>query len=190
MPPQKLPHTPVLRTRRLILRPVRAKDAPAIQRRFPKWEIVRWLDAGVPWPYPPDGAANFVAACLDEMEHDEKSHWAIILRTGPADLVGIINLWPDDGTNSGQCGFWLDGEFQGQGLMTEAVDRVTDYAFGELGWPCLYLTNAQENRASRRIKEKQGARLVDFRIAQCVSGRVSQMVWELTRKDWIARRPA
>ena len=61
-----------------------------------------------------------------------------------------------------QRGFWLDPAFQGQGLMTEAADRVTDYAFRELGWPCLWLSNAQDNHASRRIKEKQGARLVDL----------------------------
>ena len=63
-------------------------------------------------------------------------------------------------------GFWLDPAFQGRGLMTEAADRVTDYAFRHLGWPCLWLSNAQENLASRRIKEKQGARnSVDIRSA-------------------------
>ena len=65
-----------------------------------------------------------------------------------------------------QRGFWLDPEYQGQGLMTEAADRVTDYAFRELGWPYLWLRNAQENHASRRIKEKQGARLVDLLIVR------------------------
>jgi [ribosomal protein S5]-alanine N-acetyltransferase len=190
MLPYKMPPTPVLRTPRQILRPVRSKDAPVIQRRFPRWEIVRWLDAKVPWPYPPDGAATFVAACLDEMARGEKSHWAIVQRSGPVDLIGFINLWPDDGTNSGQRGFWLDPDFHGRGLMTEAANRVTDYAFKDLGWPSLCLTNTQENHASRRIKERQGARLIDLRIGQCVSGQVSQMVWQLTRDDWLARQPA
>jgi len=190
MPPTKMPPTPVLQTPRLILRPVRTKDAPVIQRRFPKWEIVRWLDAKVPWPYPANGAATFVEACLGEMARGEKSHWAIVPRSGPADLIGLINLWPDDGTDSGQRGFWLDPGFHGRGLMTEAADRVTDYAFRELGWPSLCLTNAQPNLASRRIKEKQGARLVDMKIAQCVSGQVTQMVWQLSREDWLARPPA
>lgn len=189
MPTLKMPATPVLQTPRLVLRPVRTKDAPVIQRRFPKWEIVRWLDAKVPWPYPADGAATFVAQCLEEMARGEKSHWAIVPRTGPADLIGMINLWPDDGSGQGQRGFWLDLAFHGQGLMSEAADKVTDYAFRKLGWPCLWLTNAQENDPSRRIKEKQGARLVDLMIAQSVSGHVSQMIWQLTREDWLARRP-
>jgi [ribosomal protein S5]-alanine N-acetyltransferase len=184
-----MPPTPVLRTPRLVLRPVCAKDAPVIQRRFPKWEIVQFLAAHVPWPYPPNGGAHFVARSLEEMARGEKSHWAIVPRKGPADLIGVIDLWPDDGTSRDMRGFWLDPAFQGQGLMTEAADRVTDYALLELGWPCLYLTNAQANYASRRIKEKQGARLIDLRNARCVCGQVPQMVWEITRKDWLARQP-
>jgi len=185
-----MPPTPVLHTPRLVLRPVRSKDAPEIQRRFPRWDVVKWLNTDVPWPYPPDGAATYVARCREEMANGEKSHWAIVPRKGPADLIGLIHLWPDDGTGRDQRGFWLDPDFQGKGLMTEAANRVTDYAFRELGWPCLWLTNAQENHASRRIKEKQGARLVELLLSRCVSGPVEQMVWQLTAKDWMARQSA
>lgn len=188
MPPDKLPPTPVLHTPRLVLRPVRTKDAPVIQRRFPKWEIVRWLDAQVPWPYPPDGAATYVAASLAKMARGESCHWAIIPRTGPADLVGVIDLRIDDLSPIGQRGFWLDPDYQGRGLMTEAADRVADYAFRELGWPCLRFANAQDNHASRRIHEKQGARLIDLLIGRCVTGQVPHMLWELGREDWLARR--
>jgi RimJ/RimL family protein N-acetyltransferase len=185
-----MPPTPVLQTPRLVLRPVRSKDAPVIQRRFPHWEVVRWLDAKIPWPYPVDGAATFVAACLEQMARGDKSHWAIIPRSGPADLIGIIDLWPDDGVTRDQRGFWLDPEFHGKGLMTEAAERVTRYAFCELGWPHLWLSNAQDNHPSRRIKEKQGARLVDLMIGEHVGGRGPKMVWLLTQEDWMARQAA
>jgi RimJ/RimL family protein N-acetyltransferase len=188
MSSRKIPPTPVLHTPRLVLRPLRSKDAPVIQRRFPRWEVVQWLDAKIPWPYPPDGASTFVAACLQEMAGGDKSHWAIVPRTGPADLIGVISLWPDDGVHRDQRGFWLDPDFQGRGLMTEAADRVTDYAFRELAWPHLWLSNAQGNAASRRIKEKQGARLVDLGIRQFVGGETSQMIWRLGRDDWLARQ--
>lgn len=188
MPPSRMPPTPVLKTPRLVLRPVRTKDAPVIQHRFPQWEIVRWLDAGaVPWPYPADGAATYVASCLDDMAKGKQCHWAIVPRAGTADLIGVIDLRPDSGRNDGQRGFWLDPVFQGQGLMTEAADRVTDWAFRELGWSQLIVTNAQGNQASRRIKEKQGARLIDMRMGRCVEGQVTQMVWQLSREEWLAR---
>lgn len=189
MPPLRMPPTPVLHTPRLVLRPLRTKDAPVIQRRFPRWEIVRFLDAKVPWPYPADGAASHVAECLGEMVRGEKAHWAIVPKTGPADLIGVISLWPDDGHATSQRGFWLDPEFHGRGLMTEAAHAVTGFAFRDLGWSRLRLSNAQDNHASRRIKERQGARLVDLVIGKSVGGEGPVMVWELTRKDWLARNP-
>ncbi len=191
MPPSRLmPPTPVLETPRLVLRPVRSKDAPVIQRRFPHWEVVRWLDAKIPWPYPADGAATYVASCLGEMARREKSHWAIIPKSGPADLIGMIDLWPDDGVSRSQRGFWLDPEFRGKGLMTEAAERVTEYAFCDLGWPHLWLTNAQDNHPSRRLKERQGARLVDLMLGEHVGGRGPRMVWLLTQEDWRGRQAA
>lgn len=185
-----MPPTPVLHTPRLILRPVRSKDAPVIQRLFPQWDVVRWLDAKVPWPYPADGATAFVATCLQEMARGQKSHWAIVPRSGTADLIGLIDLWPDDGVSRNQRGFWLDPAYHRRGLMSEAADRVTDYALRELRWPHLWLSNAQDNHGSRRIKEKEGAQLVELIIGRYIGGETSQMVWLLTRDTWLARRPA
>jgi [ribosomal protein S5]-alanine N-acetyltransferase len=68
-----MPPTPVLETRRLTLRPLRQEDVPAIQRRFPRWEVVRYLAAHVPWPYPDDGAASHVAHSLGQMARGESA---------------------------------------------------------------------------------------------------------------------
>lgn len=183
-PRRKMPPTPLLETQRLTLRPLAVQDAPAIQRRFPQWEIVRYLDAKVPWPYPADGAMRYVANCLGSMARGARSHWAIVPRRGPQEAIGLIGLKPDDGVCHSQCGFWIDPEFQGRGLMMEALDRVTRYAFDDLEWPHLWSTNVQENHPSRRIKERQGARLVDLVIGRHVGGETTHMVWLLTRESW------
>lgn len=183
-----LPPTPVLETRRLILRPLVPADAPVIQRRFPRWEIVRYLNPRVPWPYPDDGAIRFIEICQGEMARGEKHHWSIRPKDGPDELIGSINLWPDDGQSRDMRGFWLDPEFHGQGLMTEAADRVTDYAFLDLGWPHLWVSNAAANRASARIKEKQGARLIDCSSHRFVEGECQRMTWLIERTAWLARR--
>lgn len=58
-----------LATPRLRLIPLSISDAPAIQRTFPKWEIVRWMDGAVPWPYPQDGAEGYLKhVALPEIE--------------------------------------------------------------------------------------------------------------------------
>jgi len=184
-----LPPTPVLETRRLILRPLEPADAPALQRRFPRWEIVRYLNERIPWPYPADGAERFIALAQGDMARGEKHHWSIRAKEGADELIGGIDLWPDDGRSREMRGFWLDPEFQGRGLMTEAADRVTDYAFRELGWPRLWVSNAEANRASARVKERQGARLVGFEPFRFVEGESRRMVWLIERDDWLARRP-
>ena len=53
-------------TRRLILRPLALSDAPAIQRHFNNWNIIRHLAQVVPWPYPEDGAETFIARELEK----------------------------------------------------------------------------------------------------------------------------
>jgi ribosomal-protein-alanine N-acetyltransferase len=183
-----LPPTPVLETARLILRPLEARDTPAIQRIFPQWEVVQYLNAEVPWPYPDDGAATNMAQCLAKRAQGLQFYWAITLKGGDDELRGRIDLWPDDGQRHDMRGFWLDPLLHGQGLMTEAAEAVTGYAFEVLAWPHLFLTNASENRASRRIKEKQGATLLLQEPWAWVGGTGVRDVWKLTREAWLARR--
>lgn len=40
---------PTLTTERLLLKPLVAADAVQIQQRYPRWEIVRYMVASVPW---------------------------------------------------------------------------------------------------------------------------------------------
>jgi ribosomal-protein-alanine N-acetyltransferase len=186
----RMPPTPVLQTRRLILRPPRESDVPATQRRFATWEVVRYLHAEIPWPYPPNGAAEHWGRMSREMAAREKSHWAITLKGGDDELIGLIVLWADDGQTRDQRGFWLATEYWGQGLMTEAANRVTDYALVELGWPHLWLNNAEINTASHRVKEKQGATEVDRTPRRYVYGDGVKVTWLLTRDAWLAHKSA
>ena len=92
-----LPPTPVLETARLILRPLEERDAPAIQRIFPQWEVVRHLHAEVPWPYPDDGAATNTAMSLETRARGEKFYWVITLKGDDDTARGRIDLWPEGG---------------------------------------------------------------------------------------------
>ena len=85
-------------------------------------------------------------------------------------------------------GFWLDPEFQGRGLITEAADRVTDYAFRNLDWPHLWVSNDDRNLPSARVKERQGARLVGFEPFRSVSGEGRRMVWSIERDTYFKAR--
>jgi len=182
-----LPPTPVLETERLILRPLEERDAAATQRIFPQWAVVKHLLAKVPWPYPDDGAETNMRDCLARRARGERFFWAITLRGGDDQLIGRIDLGPDQGDRE-MRGFWLDPAFHGRGLMTEAADAVTAYAFEVLGWPEIWVTNAASNRASHRIKARQGFELVEVTRDRFVAGEDDKEVWRLTREAWAARR--
>ena len=49
-----------LATKRLLLRPLQLSDAEQTQRLFPQWDIVKFLNSKVPWPYPADRVLNAV----------------------------------------------------------------------------------------------------------------------------------
>jgi RimJ/RimL family protein N-acetyltransferase len=177
---------PSIETPRLLLRPLELADADQVQRLFPHWDIVKHLNALVPWPYPPDGARQFLEqAALPAMMRGEQWTWSIRPKTDPDQLIGCISLMKGEDDNRG---FWLGLPWQGRGLMTEASDAVTDFWFNTLGFPRLRVPKAIANTASRRISEKQGMRVVALVERDYVSGRLRAEIWEITAEEWNRRR--
>jgi RimJ/RimL family protein N-acetyltransferase len=169
-------------TERLILRPLETADAAQIQELFPHWEIVKYMLNRVPWPYPEDGALQFIREiALPQEERGEAWHWTLRPRSRPSQLIGVINLTKGDGPNRG---FWLAQSWQGQGLMSEAAAWANDYWFETLGFPVLRVAKAVANAASQRISEKQGMRLVGLEDRDYVSGRLPSERWEITAEEW------
>ena len=177
--------TPTLTTSRLLLHPLELDDAPQIQLLFPHWEIVRYLAAQVPWPYPADGAYRHIRdMALPAVERGEAWHWTLRLKSAYDQIIGSIDLRKKENDNRG---FWLGLPWQRQGLMTEACQAVTDFWFDTLKFPVLRAPKAIPNVASRRISENQGMRLIATEDREYVSGRFPSEIWEITAEEWRAR---
>lgn len=175
---------PVGTTERLILLPLDLPDADQIQALFPHWEIVQFMNNRVPWPYPPDGALQFIRdIALPQLQRGEAWHWTLRLQTAPAQVIGVISLTTAKETNRG---FWLGSAWQGHGYMTEAAKWVNDYWFETLGFPTLRVSKAIANTASRRISIKHAMRLVATEDRDYVSGRLPSEMWEITAEEWRA----
>jgi RimJ/RimL family protein N-acetyltransferase len=178
--------TPSLGTARLVLRPLELADADRVQMLFPHWDIVKYLRAVVPWPYPPDGARQFLEhIALPAMARGEEWIWSIRLKSEPDQLIGMIGLKKSEEENRG---FWLGLPWHGQGLMTEASDAVTDFWFNTLKFPVLRVPKAIANTPSRRISEKRGMRVIAIVERDYVSGRLPAEIWEISAEEWNARR--
>ena len=177
---------PTLVTQRLILRPLTLDDAEGIQQQFPHWEVVRYLNALVPWPYPADGARHYLEhIALPAMARGEEWHWAIRLKSAPEQLIGNISLMDEPDNNRG---FWLGPRWQGQGLMSEANEAVTAYWFEVLERPVLRVPKAAPNLKSRRISERTGMRLIRTDEGEFVESVFPRDTWEMTREEWLDHR--
>ncbi len=179
--------TPVLETPRLILRPVELDDAHAIQRLLPHENVVRYMTS-IPWPYPGDGAEQYLQeVLLPAVEAGKQLSWAITRQADVTELIGAIDYIHDPG-DAGNRGFWLAEAYWGRGLMTEAVDAVERYVFGDLGVRSMVVKNAEPNTASSRLKKRNGARLIEVRSEQYVGGTYPTEVWEITPQPDLERR--
>lgn len=176
---------PTFRTERLILTPLQLSDAADLQQLFPHWEVVRYLAAVVPWPYPADGALTFIRdRSLPAMARGSEWHWMIRLAES-AQSIGSISLYASPGNNRG---FWLAPQWQGKGYMSEACAAVNRYWFEVLGKPVMQVPKAVDNHASRRVSEREGMRLVEVQKGHFVCGVMGKEIWELERDEWLAGR--
>lgn len=181
--------TPQLETERLILRPLALSDAPAIQRHFDNWNIIRHLSTVVPWPYPADGAETFVRMQFDKISAGEEIHlWVLVLKGGDGEAIGNIHLRPRAEGLKGNRGFWLAEPYWRRGLMTEAITAVNDFAFLALGLDHFYVCNATTNEGSRRVKQKTGAKFVGFIELAHHGGQSKSERWIVRREDWLRGR--
>lgn len=72
-------------------------------------------------------------------------------------VVGAVNISPHDGCDS--IGYWIAREHWGRGIATRAVGLM----LGEFARRPLYATAAGFNRASIRVLEKNGFKIVSRR---------------------------
>jgi RimJ/RimL family protein N-acetyltransferase len=176
------PITPEGRTERLILRPLALDDADQIQALFPQWEIVRFLRDIVPWPYPPNGALEYIRdIALPDTDRGGAFNWTLRLIADPDRIIGFLALKIGESHNRG---FWLDPRHQGHGLMTEACAWTNDFWFDIVGQPTLRVSKAIANTASRRISLKHAMRVIGTEEVNYVSGRLPSEIWELTAEEW------
>ena len=176
-----------LETARLILKPSAISDAPRTQELFDNFNLLKYMAAAIPWPYPETGAVDYLTSILPKIEDCEMYPWSIVEKSNPdVGLIGHISLSP--GAEEDSRGFWLGEPYWGRGYMSEAVFAVTEFAFGPLGMTTMSLNNAVPNLGSHRLKEKAGARIVALEERDYIGGQFQAVRWELTADQWAAHR--
>ena len=172
-----------LETKRLYLKAPSLSDAESYQRYFADSAVIQELAAGIPTPYPSDGALVWLRDRIIPRQGKQHWAWGLFLKIEPTELIGLVELWRP-GTPENR-GFWLGQPFWGQGLMSEACDAITSHAFQELGFQELIFSNAVGNHRSARIKEKMACESIGKRPGKFMNPHYTeQQLWRLSKERW------
>lgn len=171
-----------LETRRLWLRWPRESDAPALTALAGDWDVAQ-MTATMPHPYGDEDAARFILDARAANSRGAALRFALTLKTFPRKFVGLIGV--EAAGHGARLGFWLGRPFWGAGLMSEAVEAVTDAFFRVTEGDQLSALALPGNAASRAVLEKAG--FVEVERLESGPGRhsdspVARLV--LRRRDW------
>ncbi|HEY4303797.1 MAG TPA: GNAT family N-acetyltransferase [Gemmatimonadaceae bacterium] len=140
------------RTPKCVVRTFRPEDAPSIARNGNNRAVWRNLRDRFPHPYTEDDAIGYIQFILAKNPY----HSLAIEVDGQA--VGGLSLrvGQDIERLSAELGYWIGEDYWGRGIMTDAVDLLTDYAFGALSLERVFAVPFANNLPSCRVLEKVG----------------------------------
>lgn len=145
---------PLLRTTRLVLRPLSAGDAPVFHRLINDWEICRRLP-DAPFPYPAQLAVDWITAAAGDRARQRAEQFALVEAASGA-LLGVAGLRLAKGQKTAELGYWLGRPYWGQGFGLEAARRLVDWAFAALPIGQITATAAADNDISIALLSRLG----------------------------------
>ena len=146
----------VLHTARLLLRPLRRDDIPALLPLIGAREVAA-TTLRIPHPYTAEDAERFLAYSEGVWQKGEGARFGIFLREGER-LCGGIGLQANREHRHAELGYWIGVPFWRNGYCTEAVREVLKYGFDVLELQRIYASHSTNNPASGHILQKMGMR--------------------------------
>jgi ribosomal-protein-alanine N-acetyltransferase len=179
---------PVLTTARLTLREPQVSDATTVHRVARCHDVARFM-----WPAPAelDSFQRFIEWTWAERAAGKYVGFAIVPK-GAVSAAGLFELRQmQPGFFRAERGFFIDPDYWGTGLFTEAAQLVLDFAFRVVGIHRIEaratVDNIRSNRALRRLgAQQEGILRASF---VCGGALVDQALWAFVRGlDAVPRR--
>ena len=135
-----------------IIRNWQIQDAPSIAKYANNRKIWINLRDSFPYPYSPGDAEVFISRVMGA---DPAAIFAIATRLEAIGSIGFM-LGKDVHRFTAEMGYWLAEPYWGKGIMTDAVQFLTTWAFQELRLHRISAAPYATNTASHRVLEKAG----------------------------------
>lgn len=146
---------PTIHTPRLTLRPVTAADVPAVDAMIAasRESFARWF--GWARGSTRESVREHTQQSLDAMALETARHYVVL--TSAEGLIARVGLYDIDPVNlSAELGYMLRTEYEGQGVMTEALRGLLSQTFDPDGLHRVTAYVDTENVASQRVLERLG----------------------------------
>lgn len=145
---------PSLATERLNLRRMSSEDAEDIFFLRSDKEMLQFLDRDPARSV--DEARHWIGTINKSIDDNQSVAWAIVLKNEPG-LIGTITFWNIEKEHyRAEIGYALYTQFQGRGLMQEALTVVLDYGFNTMKLHSVEANVNPNNARSIRLLEKNG----------------------------------
>ena len=167
----------------ITLRKVDVVDVPRIQDMASDPAISEMTR--IPFPYPDNGAAEFVHHTLEAWKEGTEYSFAILCRD---ELVGLCGFHAIDlHTRSAEFGYWIGKKFWGRGFATAATRLAVEVAFTRLNFSLVRAPILERNAASRRVAEKNGFSLAHRKLNDEPRWLPTDIIltYQLDRQKWL-----
>lgn len=145
---------PILRTERLVLRGLDARDVENFSAFFAS-DHSRFVGG----PLDAEDAWKVLARVIGHWTLRGYGSFAITLKGTEDTAVGMAGPWFPEGWPEAEIGWMLwDQALEGKGYAREAVEATRDWAYRTLGWTTAVSYISPENPRSLRLAERLGAR--------------------------------
>jgi len=148
--------SPVIETRRLVLRAPGAQDVTRIADMANDPDIAR-MTCRMPHPFGTGDAEEFVIAVAGQ---DPRRASTFVIEHEDLGPVGIIGLFEGDDADmkhgAPETGYWIGRDFWGRGFATEALEGALVWASKRWKRRALVAGHFVDNPASGRVLEKAG----------------------------------
>ena len=183
-----MPPRPILTTRRLLLRPVRLSDVPAIHAHDLSEGVA--LNLGFPVPTSLAQTRRAVRGHAAAWNKASPAHmsFSIVHRRSGEWAGGMSLRWPHKGV--GEIGVSIRRDLWRNGYASEAAGKIVDWAFRECEAHRVQATCWVENRRSARVLRKIGMRKEGGLrgYLRCGDWIRDEFMWGIPRPDWRRRR--
>jgi RimJ/RimL family protein N-acetyltransferase len=144
---KEIEELPVLSDGRLVLRPYRPDDAPAVAAMCQDETALRWLP--MPDPYKQSDAEEWIADAERRWREDRFATW-VAVDAGDGRLLGSTSVRIDAQSEKGDIGYLVERSARRGGVAKGMVALVVGWCLDELGMGRLQIRCDPGNKASRR----------------------------------------